>query len=443
MAGNNKYKLNHQNIAIRVYIFLLLIIGGGIVLHAPITVMLGSYWPEYSLLIKAWKEILMLMAGFLAIYILYRSKQSKLIKIPLILFILSYALLHFVLALLIGGEINAVLAGLVIDLRYLLYFVLVFVAIRFYPQYLKLFIRIGLIGAVIVLVFAVLQVFVLPHDILKYIGYGDNSIAPYLTVDQNFDFIRINSTFRGPNPLGAYVVIISSLLAAVIVKRKYLSDWKNKNVRLFVAIMSIFSLVALYYSYSRSAYLGLVVSLLVILIITFNRKISKKVWFGLCAGLVLLMGLVFSLQNTYFVSNILLHENPSGLAGTNSNEGHINSLKDGAIQAINQSLGNGIGSAGSASIIGGKAEIIENQYLLIAHETGWLGLVLFMTIFIMIMLKLWTIRHSYLALGVFASGIGLAVIGILLPVWVDDTVSIIWWGLAAMAIASSYRQENS
>jgi len=39
-----------------------------------------------------------------------------------------------------------------------------------------------------------------------------------------------------------------------------------------------------------------------------------------------------------------------------------------------------------------------------------------------------------LALGVFASGIGLALVGFFLPVWADDTVSIIWWGLAAVVV---------
>jgi len=37
---------------------------------------------------------------------------------------------------------------------------------------------------------------------------------------------------------------------------------------------------------------------------------------------------------------------------------------------------------------------------------------------------------------VWASGLGLILIGLVLPVWVDDTVSIVWWGLAALVIAS-------
>jgi cyanate permease len=78
--------------------------------------------------------------------------------------------------------------------------------------------------------------------------------------------------------------------------------------------------------------------------------------------------------------------------------------------------------------------IIENQYLFVAHEAGWLGLILFLMIFIGVMNRLWQLRTNWLALGVFASGLGLAIIGLLLPVWVDDTVAIVWWGLAAFII---------
>ena len=101
-----------------------------------------------------------------------------------------------------------------------------------------------------------------------------------------------------------------------------------------------------------------------------------------------------------------------------------------------QPLGAGIGSTGSASLYdddeGGV--IIENQYLYIAHETGWLGLALFVAIFGLIMVRLWRARDDWLALGAFASGVGMALIGLLLPVWADDTVAIVWWALAATAL---------
>jgi len=85
----------------RLYINLLLVIFGGIVLHAPLTVWLGSNFPDYSLFIKSWKEILMLIASFIAIYLLYKNKKFNILKTPLILTIAVYALLHFVLLLLI------------------------------------------------------------------------------------------------------------------------------------------------------------------------------------------------------------------------------------------------------------------------------------------------------------------------------------------------------
>jgi hypothetical protein len=58
------------------------------------------------------------------------------------------------------------------------------------------------------------------------------------------------------------------------------------------------------------------------------------------------------------------------------------------------------------------------------------------------MMRLWRKRSDWLALGVFAGGISLAIIGLLLPVWVDDTVSIIWWGMAAIALASVQKKKN-
>ena len=62
-----------------------------------------------------------------------------------------------------------------------------------------------------------------------------------------------------------------------------------------------------------------------------------------------------------------------------------------------------------------------------------------MWLFVEVMRRLWQRRVGALALGTFAAGCGLAVIGLLLPVWTDDTTSIVWWGLAAVAIATEVK----
>ncbi|MGB4673048.1 MAG: hypothetical protein WBH99_03750, partial [Azovibrio sp.] len=162
----------------------------------------------------------MLIASFIAIYLLYKNKKFNILKTPLILTIAVYALLHFVLLFIDNQGLMPSLAGLIIDLRYLFFFVLVYVALQLFPEKKDLFLRVGIIGALIVAVFAILQVFVLPKDFLIYLGYGENTIQPYLTVDQNQDFIRINSTLRGPNPLGAYAVIVLSILFSALLKKK-------------------------------------------------------------------------------------------------------------------------------------------------------------------------------------------------------------------------------
>jgi len=419
----------------KIYIAILLVIFGGIVLHAPLIVGLGTIWPNYVLLIKSWKEILMLIAGVIVLILLYKTKQFKILRDPIIIAIGIYAALHLVLLAYKPTGLASAVAGLAIDLRYIFYFSLVYLAMKLYPSYRKMFMKVGIAGALIVLVFALLQVFILPADILKYIGYNVHTISSYLTVDQNHAFIRINSTLRGPNPLGAYAGMVLALIVAAIAKHKVK---KEKWPLILTAILSAGGVVALWASYSRSALGAAVVAIAIVLAIVTARRLSRKAWVVGTIVLIVLVGGFLAVRNTSFVSNVLLHENPNGGSSVNSNEDHLISLKDGFNQLIGSPLGDGIGSTGSASLFSSDPTVIENQYLMTAHEAGWLGLGLFMYIFALIMIRLWQLRKDWLALGVLASGIGLALIGLLLPVWVDDTVSIIWWGLAGLVVGSSW-----
>lgn len=439
MVSTIKIKLGLPGILEKTYIYSLLIIFGGIVLHAPISVGLGVLWPHYGLLIKSWKEILMVFVGLIAIYLLYKRKQFYLLRDPILVVILVYGLLHLFLVIFSsnGFNSNEIMAGLAIDLRYVLFFGLSYLALKMYRKYYGLFIKVGVIGASIVLIFALLQVFILPHDILKYIGYSHDTISPFLTVDQNPNFIRINSTLRGPNPLGAYAIISLSLIVSAFIKRKIVN---KKPLILLISLLFIGSLVSLWSSYSRSAFIGAIISVGLILWIVNFRKLSTKVWITIGILLVTVASAIFLARDTSFVSNVLLHDNPSDLNSVNSNEGHISSLRQGFELLLLQPMGAGIGSTGSASLYSNSPLIIENQYLFIAHETGWFGLILFISIFLTIMIKLWNRRKEWLALGVFVSGVGLAIVGLLLPVWADDTVAIIWWGLAGIVIG--YNQKD-
>ena len=438
MGENKKRTKTGMGLVEKTYVGILLVVFGGIVLHAPLSVALGTIWQDHSLLIKSWKEILIILSMVLLGIILARRRQFALLKDPLLILIGVFVALHMVTAttsFVLGMTAAQVIAGLFIDLRFVVYFALVYVALLLFVEQRKNFLKVFMYGGVIVMVFALLQVFVLPADILSHIGYDSSTIEPYLTVDKNTEYIRINSTLRGPNPLGAYAVIVLGFIAAAIAKRKVPPMLQS---RIVAAILVVGGCVALWVGYSRSALLAGILAVLIAVTVSLFTKKHAKIW--IISGIVLLTALGGYLalhQNSTFVSNVLLHENPNGGSDYTSNDGHVDSLQDGVGRLVRQPLGAGIGSSGSASLLGNSPLIIENSYLFVSHEAGWLGLVLFITIFVMVMVRLWKGRTSYVALGVFASGVGIAAIALLLPIWADDTVSLIWWGLAAVALAGA------
>ncbi len=425
----------------KIYVGILFVIFAGIVIHAPLSVGFSVLFPDYSWLIKSWKEVLMALAVPLAIILITRHKLWKeLFDDWIMRCIMAFVTLHFLLLAVFRQSLIAEVAGLAIDLRYVLFFGLVYVAMRTAPQYRQRLVQIATVGALVVVCFATLQLF-LPADILSHLGYSKTTIAPYLTVDQNQTYIRVNSTLRGPNPLGAYAGMTLAFLAAAIVRQKV--RWRRMSHRITVTVLAICSIVALWISYSRSALVGSIVAVNIVAVIPIFRRMSKKWWIGTAAGVGMVIGILIAFSGSSFVSNVLLHENPTGGSSVNSNEGHAASLVNSLTNLIHQPLGAGIGSTGSASLRGLNPVIVENQYLFVAHEAGWLGLILFVILLGFVLVRAWKLRQDWLALGVFASGIGLILIGLLLPVFTDDTVAIIWWGLAAIALAGRNHERTT
>lgn len=417
-----------------------LVILGGIVVHAPLTVWTGMVFPDLALGIKVWKEFLLGLALLGTIVLITReSKWKELLADWAIRLSAAYALLHILLLGFMWRGVDVAMAGLLIDLRYVLFFVLTYVLLSLFPVYKRFFVAVAAGGAAVVIGFAVLQLTVLPHDILKHIGYGTSTILPYLTVDLNPEYVRINSTLRGPNPVGAYAGLCLALIAA------YVTQYRRRVSRggvVLVSLLAIGSLAALWASYSRSAIVAAVIMLIVVMLAASGLRLKRDHWIIGSAIVFALIGGIIAARDTAFVSNVILHENPAGGSATKSNDAHLESLDEGTRRATMQPLGDGIGSTGSASLRGDDPIIIENQYLSVAHETGWIGLGLFIGLFGLIFSRLWQRRDDWLALGLLASGIGLGLVGVLLPVWTDDTISLLWWGLAGVAIALSVNKRE-
>lgn len=401
-----------------------------IVLHAPLTVLVGTQLPEIALGVKAWKEILLIVLTVAVALLITREKAWKSLAQDKLLWLIdAYVLLHLLSLMMWNGWYSAV-AGLMIDLRYLLFFVLLYLLVKLYPAFRVPLLQTAVVGAFVVLGFFVLQLF-LPYDFLKILGYGPDTIRAYITIDQNYDFIRYQSTMRGPNPFGAYTASVAIIAWAWLLYKRTV-----RQVR-WLPFMFAVAVIATYFSHSRSAFIALAAGLGIVTLVRFYRHIKAWQW-GVLVGFIVAFAVTgFLMRESSFVANVFLHENPESTTVEKSNDGHVKSLIDGTKRMAAQPLGAGIGSTGSASFEGRAPLVIENQYLFIAHEVGWLGLLLFLAIFIIIMHRLWMRRADPWALGLFGAGIGLALIGILLPVWADDTVSLVWWGLAGIVLASA------
>lgn len=417
---------------------LLVAIMVGVVIHAPLTVWLGSLFPAVATPIKAWKEVLLGLAVLgLGLALVRRRawRHQDWRRLPWwVWWAIGLILIHLAMMIWWRGPFAAVVAGGLIDLRFVVYALVVYGLVRLCPAWRPLLIGAAVAGAVVVVGFGVAQLW-LPPDILAGIGYGPGTIMPYLTIDQHPDFIRINSTLRGPNPLGIYAGLV---LVAVTVwwsaRQLRLRPWYQ---HLAAGVTALAAGAVLYASHSRSAWVAAAVALVVVGAVRWLPLVRRVPWWGwlVVAGLVVGAGWLV-LSNQQLTSTVILHENPDGGSALKSNSEHLRSFNDGIERLARQPLGAGVGSTGSASLLGSQPLIIENYYLLVAHEAGWLGLASFIGLMVAVLAGLWQRRRDHVALVIVATGVGIALACLVLPVWADDTVSLVWWGLAAVALAA-------
>jgi O-antigen ligase len=290
--------------------------------------------------------------------------------------------------------------------------------------------------ALLVVAFGLLQKFVWPFDVLKHFGYGPQTIDPYEMVDQKHAYIRIQSTLRGANPLGAYLAVVLTAMATLVtrVKARVRDHWWL----LWVAV-GLLALVVLFSTYSRSGWAAAVLSVAILTLLGMrNRKYLWRPAAILGAAAVLLgAGTLFVLRDNDRVQNIFFHTDEHSQSHESSNYGHFAAFKDSARDIIHQPFGGGTGTAGPASVHNelGPTRIAENYYLQIAQETGIIGLILFLMILGYMVVWLWRREYDSLARVLLASLIGISLIGLLSHVWTDDTLAYIWWGFAGVAIA--------
>ncbi|HVX24291.1 MAG TPA: O-antigen ligase family protein [Candidatus Saccharimonadales bacterium] len=404
--------------------------------HAFLTVWLSSWLGHYTAL-RLWVEVLLVLSVLGVLFLLATDHKIRSHTLPRRL---TQLILLYVLINLIWGAVawhhHAVTAkalgyGLIVNLRFPIFF-LVCWSVSLRTKRIHNPWRVALIvPSIIVVTIGLLQMFVLPYDFLKHFGYSTSTIFPYETINHNVHYIRVMSTLRGANPLGAYLLLPISYLTVLIARGH--RQWQN--VLLWVA-----SLLTLYFSFSRSAWIGAVVAMALIVWLSLrSAKLRQQALLVAAAGLVIVAGIGFGLRHHPALQNIVQHTQSHSAVKQTSNAGHWQALKTGIHDIVHEPLGRGPGTAGPASLYNDKhhARIAENYFIQVGQETGWIGLLVFMLINAGVGYLLWCRRADPLALALFVSLIGLSLVNCLSHAWTDDTLSYVWWGLAGIAMVST------
>jgi general stress protein CsbA len=403
-------------------------------LYGFLTVWAASMFGHYTA-IRLWGEAVLLLCVVGVLYLLAfdHKIRSHTLSRRLVWLILAFCALNLLWGLVAyeGHDVTAKALGygLIVDLRFPVFFLVTWAValrlarLRTHWQWLVTW------PAAIVAIFGLLQVFILPHNFLEHFGYGPNTIPVYETINHNPHYLRIASTLRGANPLGAYLLIPISLLTVQLSGAK--RNWRQ-------AVLLIASLIVLFYSFSRSAWVGAALSIGIILMISIkSQKMRQQLIVIIGLMLILFAGLFVAFRHNTRIQNFVFHTQSDSSIKSTSDQGHTSALVTGLKDLAHDPLGRGPGTAGPASVYntGHAPRIAENFYIQIGQETGWLGLFLFMLINLGVGYLLWLRRSDPLALSLFASLIGLTLINMLSHAWADNTLAYVWWGLAGIAMA--------
>ena len=400
----------------------LLVIVALMPVHAFLSVSLGHAFGNQTY-IQAWKEVLLLILAAAAVLLVIREPERlRRLRQPWILAAGAFIVLGLITTAIFRPEPLATAFGLKTNFGFLLAaFLAVLCASQAFVQKL---IWVVLAGAAVVTGFGLVQIFLLPPNFLEAFGYGPDTILPYHYIAAGSDFLRFPSTLGGPNQLGTYLILPLCLSLALFIK-----NFRQRH-SLWYGALFIACLICLFYTFSRGAWLGATAALALTLAIVLPAKLRRP---AAITGAILLIAVLsaipYALQKDSPLQYLILHSSVEDHhEPVQSDSLHALSLQDGVEAVIDEPLGHGLGTAGPATFHVGETNIIENYYLQLGYEIGLLAILLFL---FCCGALVWTLlrygAHSPLALAAAATVVGVSVVSIVLPAWVDSTTALITW----------------
>ncbi len=390
---------------------------------------------------KVAKDVVLLVLTLFTICLVWQQRRANRVFNTLVILSAAYAALHLLLWMFHPDSYaKSAIIGIIYNVR-LCGFLLVGVGAALLTPHLFAFRSIFkvLVGvSTVVALLGVLQFF-LPKDLLTHLGYSlERGARAAFYIDDNASLPRIMSTLREPNALGAYLLLPIAIIAA------YLAKVKTAGRRPLLAGLLLLHIVALFLTFSRSAWLAAVVVLVLVGCWEYRKQLVlfvKKWRWALLSVLFIASASLFVARGSSFVQHYITHSTNEAVVDLDSNDYHKLLLEQGIAGVIMQPLGHGPGTAGLASIqnpTGGQ--LTENYYVQIAYEVGVMGLALFVLINLVVYRELYR-RHDLFGRVLLAAFWGYVITNMLLHTWSNEAVAAQWWLLAGAALTRDFKQK--
>jgi len=333
-------------------------------------------------------------AGLIFLYVLFQIviRKENIREKKLFIMVSLFLLVGFI-SLLMNMRyftLQTFLTSFAYSLRYAAYASIIF-AFQFLDQKFKKSINLKLIVAGTIFTFL---------GFIQYFYYPNLRNLYYLGWDEHL--YRLFSTLLDPNFAGAFLVLFILLLTENVIR-----SFKNRKNLIFFSILWIPTLISILLTYSRSAFIMLIISIVALLSI-------HKMYRALFLLVVLFLSLFFIFSN----------RNIEGLnpLRITSVEARIESAREAiSIFSKNPILGVGFNAyryaqvrygfrTQSGSAISNADAGTDNSYLFVLATTGVIGLLIFLDLWVNVFrLIIRSLHSSIYGRLAFASIVGLSV----------------------------------
>lgn len=245
---------------------------------------------------------------------------------------------------------------------------------------------------------------------------------------RDYSYYRSAGTFKLPNLYGGYLIIIIPTVLVVLTIQPLKLKWRS----IFLVLLAGVSILALLASYSRSAWIGFIFQITILILLLLRQKKVKRRIFKFAIVLSLLLSPVFAIYGERMVTRFETVKN-----SLNSRD----VLVDAAKETIAKHPIFGVGLKNYARYGYPKwlnrplsARNPENTFLLIAVESGLPALFFFILILLQSIVKgffvLGNVRDKYfivITASILSSFIGFVIQNIGVPEFRHFPIQVLLW----------------